>query len=168
MPLEIEVIDNSAAFLAELEAKIPVALEATGLQVESRTKNNIKGAGRVDTGYYRNSITHTVQDDTVYVGSNLLYALFNELGTGKYASDGKGRKGWWVYVKGSYNVPLADSKKTVKEYSFAEAKRIMALLRSKGLDAHMTEGLRPTHALQNAITQTANEWQKLLEAVLRT
>lgn len=49
-------------------------------------------------GTLRKSITHKVVDDTVYVGSNVEYAPYVELGTGIYATDGNGRKNPWVWV----------------------------------------------------------------------
>lgn len=55
-------------------------------------------------GTLRKSITHKVVDDTVYVGSNAKspegapYAIYVELGTGIYATDGNGRKSPWVWV----------------------------------------------------------------------
>lgn len=49
-------------------------------------------------GTLRKSITHKVVDDTVYVGSNVNYAPYVELGTGIYATDGNGRKSPWVWV----------------------------------------------------------------------
>lgn len=49
-------------------------------------------------GTLRKSITHKVVDDTVYVGSNVEYAPYVELGTGIYATDGNGRKSPWVWV----------------------------------------------------------------------
>ena len=51
----------------------------------------------VDTGNLRNSITHLVDDDTVYIGTNNEYAVYVELGTGKYAEGGGGRPDPWVY-----------------------------------------------------------------------
>lgn len=49
-------------------------------------------------GTLRKSITHKVIDDTVYVGSNVEYAPYVELGTGIYATDGNGRKSPWVWI----------------------------------------------------------------------
>lgn len=49
-------------------------------------------------GTLRKSITHKVVDDTVYVGSNVNYAPYVELGTGIYATDGNGRKSPWVWI----------------------------------------------------------------------
>lgn len=49
-------------------------------------------------GTLQKSITHKVVDDTVYVGSNVEYAPYVELGTGIYATDGNGRKSPWVWI----------------------------------------------------------------------
>lgn len=49
-------------------------------------------------GTLQKSITHKVVDDTVYVGSNVNYAPYVELGTGIYATDGNGRKSPWVWI----------------------------------------------------------------------
>ena len=51
----------------------------------------------VDTGNLRNSITHTVDEEepAAYIGSNVEYAAYVELGTGKYVSGGRPTP--WVY-----------------------------------------------------------------------
>lgn len=90
----IHLEDNSEEFLKELEAKKDLILEALGIQVEAYAKM-LTPVG--DTGRLRNSITHAVKEDAVYIGSNLSYAPFVELGTGIYASDGQGRKSPWAY-----------------------------------------------------------------------
>ena len=47
----------------------------------------------------RNSITHEVEtgEKAVYVGTNISYAAFHELGTGIHAEGGGGRKTPWAY-----------------------------------------------------------------------
>ncbi len=90
--------DNSQEVLNELERLTQAALEACGQQAVSHAKQNITFAGRVDTGAMRNSMNHTVNGDTCYVGTNQEYAIYNEFGTGIYADGGKGRKTPWVYV----------------------------------------------------------------------
>lgn len=79
---------------------VEAALEAIGIQCESHAKANITESGRVDTGAMRNSVSHQVvpSENAVYIGSNLEYALFNEVGTGVFAEGGGGRKDPWVYV----------------------------------------------------------------------
>ena len=99
MPLDFEIaVDNTDQIIAELEKKIPAALEAIGNQAVSHAKQNINEAGRVDTGTMMNSITHQVEDNACYVGTNVEYAIYHEYGTGIYAEGGNGRKTPWFYV----------------------------------------------------------------------
>lgn len=85
------------------------ACEIIGGMMETKAKmyitdevytNDAKG-WYVRTGNLRNSITHdTFEEDgaiVVAVGSTVEYAPYVELGTGVYASDGKGRKTPWRY-----------------------------------------------------------------------
>src|SRR5699024_3637095 len=53
----------------------------------------------VQTARLRNSIDYVVDENELigYVGSPVEYAVFLELGTGEFASNGLGRKGGWVY-----------------------------------------------------------------------
>lgn len=86
--LQITIKSNPAA-LQQINSKIHTALEACGLQAEANAKLNItdttrsgvnligyeKDNSRVDTGRMRNSVTHTVSGNTVYIGSPLEYAV---------------------------------------------------------------------------------------------
>ncbi len=54
-----------------------------------------KKATPVDTGNLRNSISHKVTEDAVYIGTNTEYAPYVEFGTGKYYPGG--RPDSWVY-----------------------------------------------------------------------
>ena len=65
----------------ELEMKIARALEMIGIQAEGYAK----ALCPVDTGTLRNSITHQVDMsvDGVYIGTNVEYAPYVELGTVK-------------------------------------------------------------------------------------
>lgn len=52
----------------------------------------------VDTGNTRNSITHTVEDGKkAIVGTPIEHAIYQEMGTGKYAEGGGGRPTPWCY-----------------------------------------------------------------------
>ena len=85
--------DYSADVLNEFHDAVLRALERCGEQAEGYAKD----LARVDTGNLRNSISHKVDDGepAVYIGSNVEYAAYVELGTGKY-TDG-GRPTPWVY-----------------------------------------------------------------------
>ena len=99
--VEINVTDNSKQLASAINNRIPIILEACGLEAEKHGKK----AARVDTGRYRASITHTVsgtggqlhqyrddggkqftetvvgvpaEEQAVYIGTNVDYALYLE------------------------------------------------------------------------------------------
>ena len=98
MTFDFTLTDHSEEVKAALTLQAKAALEAVGNQAVSYAKQNIAKAGRIATGNLQNSISHLVMDDTVYVGTNVYYAIYNEFGTGIYAEGGKGRKTPWRYV----------------------------------------------------------------------
>ena len=93
MSIEINITDNTALFIKELDGKKEKILEAIGITAEAYAKMLTP----VDTGRLRSSITHTVKGDEVYIGTNVEYGIWQELGTGIFASDGTGRKTPWSY-----------------------------------------------------------------------
>lgn len=99
--MEVIINDNTSQVLGELESKIQAALEACGNQAVSHAKQNITAASRVDTGAMRNSMSHLVQDDICYVGTNQEYAIYHEFGTGIYTEGGGGRKTPWKFQDSS-------------------------------------------------------------------
>lgn len=85
--------DYSIEVMGAIDSKINAALEECAGEIESQTKRNT----RVDTGKTKNSWQHTVNEDEhiAYIGSNYENAIWEEFGTGEYASNG--RKGGWAY-----------------------------------------------------------------------
>ena len=79
MPWKVTLKDNSDAVRAAVESRIQVALEAVGMTCERKAKE----LAPVDTGNLRNSLTHLVDDTTVYIGTNVEYGKYQELGTYK-------------------------------------------------------------------------------------
>ena len=87
----IEITDNSSLFLEELERKVPIILEEWGLAGEGFAKKHITqvvydtppSPNYQRTGNLRNSLTHTYRDHTAYIGTNVDYGKFVELGTSK-------------------------------------------------------------------------------------
>ena len=71
--------DNTEEVMRELEKKIPAALEECGLVAEGFAKR----LSPVDTGTLRNSITHTTSGETEYIGTNVEYAPYVEMGTSR-------------------------------------------------------------------------------------
>ena len=78
-----DVTDNTSDFLGALKNANARALEIIGGKMESYAQQEITNVGAVDTGALRNSITHAAQNGTMLVGSNMEYAPYVELGTGK-------------------------------------------------------------------------------------
>lgn len=87
--------DNSRQVLAELERKKTAALEACGNTAVSAAKQNIEEAGRISTGTMIGDVNHQVDGDACHVGTNVRYAIYNEMGTGIYI--GGGRNTPWSY-----------------------------------------------------------------------
>ena len=101
--IRFDITDNSDAVGAEFDIRALRALEECGLVAEGYAKKRAP----VDTGNLRNTVTHQVAPDehAVYVGTNSEYAVYQELGTGKYAEGGGGRPTPWVYqdAKGNWH-----------------------------------------------------------------
>ena len=74
--------DNTEEVLAALGRAKNRGLEAIGLTAEGHAKNETP----VDTGRLRNSINHATDDEATYIGTNVEYAPYVELGA-------RGRKG---------------------------------------------------------------------------
>lgn len=77
--MKVDYKDYSKEVLAALEKGIKNSLEAIGLTAETYAKE----ATPVDTGRLRNSISHAVDGEAVYIGSNVEYAPYVELGTSR-------------------------------------------------------------------------------------
>ncbi len=131
--IDIQITDNSGEILRALEEKKKAALEGVGIQAEGYAKR----ATPVDTGRLRNSITHAVRGDDVYIGTNVQpYSVYVELGTGIYASDGKGRKSPWGYYdrNGKY---------------------------------HVRRGMKPRHMLKKAASEHTEKYKRIIEAIMK-
>ena len=93
--VDFKFTDNKADIEAALKEKIYAWLEAIG---EDAASTSAKFAP-VDTGTLKNSISSAVdeQNQQVFIGTNVEYAIYHEFGTGKYASGGGGRSTPWAY-----------------------------------------------------------------------
>lgn len=91
--MNVEFTDNSKEVLAAMQEAAVRALEKCGLTAEGYAKK----LAPVDTGNLRNSITHTVDEHKLeaYVGTDVEYGVYQELGTGKYVSGGRPTP--WAY-----------------------------------------------------------------------
>ena len=128
-------------------------LQEAGEEVLNATIRNYGRAG-TDTGQTKGSFSTTLDEAglAVHIGSDFPNAIWEEFGTGEFAEKGDGRKGWWVYVKGSSKGTGGKSYATKKE-----VQKAMAILRKKGLEAYYTRGKHPRHQFRNAYNSTKNK-----------
>ena len=98
--------DNTKEVLSALDKAFERGLEAIGLTAEGHAKKETP----VDTGRLRNSIGHEVADKAAYIGTNVEYAPYIELGA-------RGRQGLHFLQRaasehgGEYKKLMEDSMK---------------------------------------------------------
>lgn len=111
------------------------------------------------------SIDHEVEGDVGVVGTNKFYAPFVHQGTGKYAVDGNGRQGYWVYVKDG--TPGYTAKNPGKIYTLEEAKQVVAMMKADGLDAYYTNGQRSQPFLTDALDANEDKIMEIFENAVK-
>ena len=78
--MSVDFIDNSAEVLAAFDRQTKRGLMAIGEEAIGYAKNDTP----VDTGRLRNSEDYKVEEDGVYIGTNVEYAPHIEYGHGNY------------------------------------------------------------------------------------
>ena len=100
--------DNTDEVLAALEKAKKRGLEVIGLTAEGYAKKDTP----VDTGRLRNSISHATDDEAEYIGTNVEYAPYVELGA-------RGRRG--VHMLQRAATEHTDEYKRIMEDSMKNA-----------------------------------------------
>ena len=106
--VDVTIESNVDKVKDELAARIPVILEAIGLEAEGNAVSEITSLGAVDTGRLRDSISHATDEDSAYVGTNVEYAPYVEFGTMKYKTPRP-------FLKNSISNYTEDYKKILEE-----------------------------------------------------
>ena len=156
--------DNSIKVKEALgDAAISYLYEAAG-ELEAQTKRNMPPGQWF--ARQKGEWTYKVDEGRLEakVGNPMQQSLWTEFGTGEYAAKGDGRKGYWVYVKGSDG---STTSKGGNSYTLAEAKRIVAMMRADGLDAHYTKGQSPKRPLENAFTSLKSALIRRAEQIMK-
>lgn len=167
--VKIEGLDDVLDAISDMadEQELRRALGKACALVEREAKQRAK---KGETGDLAKFIQYEVEKNGValvgVVFSPLEYAPYVEYGTGMYAEKG-GRSGWWVYVKDSAGGISNSSKGRGKTYTFEEAKRAMAILCAKGLDAHITCGRHPQPFLRPALHENRENILRILKGGLK-
>ena len=105
--MSIETKDNTQEVLSAMEKAIKNGLEAIGLTAERYAKKNLYPGHGLDTGRLRNSISHATDKEAAYIGTNVEYALYVELGA-------RGRKGLH-YLQQAATEHTAEYKKLLED-----------------------------------------------------
>lgn len=136
--IKIEFVDNSRELVEALNENVEAILEAMGEFAEDDAVETIREEGRIDTSLYVQKITHTYSlvERAAYIGTNVPYAIWNEIGTGKYASEPGGRQTPWSW-------------------------------QDENGKWHRTSGMKPIHALKNAVSKHKAEYKTLIEKGLK-
>ena len=159
MPVEFK--DNSVKVMAELDKAAIAFLHEAGLTMQRQAANNT----RVASGDTAGAWDYVVDEGALeaVIGNPMQNSIWEEFGTGEHALKRNGRKGYWVYVKGSGS----STSRSQKQYTLEEAKDVCAYLRSKGLDAHYTNGKKPSRAFHNAYIAKKDAIIRQAERVLK-
>lgn len=149
--------DNSENCKNAIKASALAFLYEIGGEIRSQTQRN----SRRRTGRTAGTYQYKVDEDAlaVHIGSNDENAIWEEFGTGEHSIKG-GRKGYWVYVD---NGGAPQAVKGGKRYTKQEAKRIVAIMRKKGLNAYYTNGKTANRPLYKAFTATEGKIQSVAE-----
>lgn len=94
--MDVRIVSNAEAVKGAFGEASVRALEVCGLIAEGYAKK-LCGGFKHPTGNLRDSITHAVADseNAVYIGTDVEYAPYVELGTGKYYPGGRPTP--WAY-----------------------------------------------------------------------
>lgn len=74
--ISVNLDSHTSEVLAAMREQVAIALESIGQEAEGYAKDDCP----VDTGRLRNSISHAVEGDDVYIGTNVEYAPYVEYG----------------------------------------------------------------------------------------
>ena len=149
------------------DAGIAFLHEASGELVKEILRNLDKEKGRWHTEQ-KEQWQYIVDEEKgeSTIGNPMERSLWTEFGTGEYAEEGKGRKGYWVYVKDENSNAGSSGSYAYnggKAYTLEEAKRIMAMLKADGLDARITKGQVAKRPFRTAYTKMKPKIQKEAE-----
>ena len=161
---DIEFTDNSVKVKADLEKAIIAFLHEASAEIKTQAERYTP----VGESSQLKKSWDTVIDKgkmQAIIGNPLEYAIYQEMGTGEYALEGNGRKGWWVYVKDSGSGAMAKSS---NKYTLEQAKAIVAGMRADGLDAYYTNGTRPKRMLYKAFVMWKPKIQARFKQIMKS
>ena len=161
MAAKVEFQDFSIKVKDAMDGAVYKALEEASVELEAQATRNSNFSRNLH-GSWKHVVNESKKEATV--GNPMQLAIWMELGTGEYALEGKGRKGYWVYVKGNSSVK---EQNPGKARTLEEAKMAVAILREKGLEAYYTKGQKPRRMLHNAFESRKASMIRIIERNLK-
>lgn len=161
---DVKFTDNSVQVKADLENAIIAFLHEASAEIKTQAERYTP----VGESSQLKKSWDTVIDKskkTAIIGNPLEYAIYQEMGTGEYALEGNGRKGYWVYVKDSDSGSMAKSSKS---YTLGQARAIVSSMRADGLDAYFTKGTRPKRMLYKAFVMWKPKIQARFKQIMKS
>ena len=155
----VQFYDYSVNVKTTLKDKAIAFLNEVGGEVRSQAQRNSRRKTSQTAGSYQYKVDESGL--AVHIGSDYWNAIYEEFGTGEHSIKGGGRKGYWVFVDtgGQPSAP-----KGGKNYTKDEAKKIVAIMRKKGLNAYYTNGKTANRPLHNAFTSMESKIQRVAES----
>lgn len=141
------------------------AITQACMLIEREAKINAQALTEGD-GTLAGSIASRIEDLSGVVYTPLFYAPYVEYGTGIEARHPSipGRQDVpWVYVEHSGE---QQGKRAQKSYTLETAKRAAAILKSKGLEPHITYGQEPQPFMRPALDKNRKRILEILEGGL--
>lgn len=144
----VDVKDNSALFIAAVEAAAELALDAAGSQAATLAANELqRSPSRIDTGLLKNSITWAVGGKPAAISS--------------YSADRPSKTTGKMPPSGSYSgTAPADTKNKKSVYVGTNVE--YAIYVHEG-----TNRMAPNHFLKNAISKNRGELSEIMKRTLQ-
>lgn len=165
--MSVQFTDNRVRVKQAIDDAAIAWLYTAGGELEAQTKTRMPNGTWFS--YIKNAWSYRVDESKkeAVVGNNLEPSLWVEFGTGEHALHGDGRKGYWIYVNDGSAPGQSYTYKGGKSYTLAEAKEVVAMMRSKGIDAHYTKGQRPHRPFQQAYNSLKNPLKKRAQEIFK-
>lgn len=155
------VIVNLNLRTEEFERQLTEAIRRGLMKVGMQARKYAREKVPVDTHNLQKSINYELGEDSVSIGTNCEYAAYIEFGTGIYSELGK-TEGYWVWVDDGAGGGGGGGKR----HTLEEAKKIVAILRKKGLPAFYSNGAKAQHYLRPAAFDHNASYTKLMQTEL--
>lgn len=160
----VEFTDNSVQVKADLDKAIIAFLHEASAEIKTQAERYTPVGESSQLKKSWDTVIDKGKKQAI-IGNPLEYAIYQEMGTGEYALEGNGRKGWWVYVKDSGSGAMAKSS---NKYTLEQAKAIVAGMRADGLDAYYTNGTRPKRMLYKAFVMWKPKIQARFKQIMKS